>query len=147
MKRILLALLLCVYVLTARGAVYSSSQEALRTGVETNLKKAGIPFERRSDGLMFTKGGENYYIEIDENEQSPMYIRLCKYIKFNDKFRRQDALKELPSYNNFVGVKAYCKEKNLILSAEMFVTSAVHFNDVFDNLLALMEKVLEDIDN
>lgn len=139
MKRILIFALLTVSILSAYAAGYNSKQEALRTGIENNLKKRGYTVERQSDGLKFINEGDTYYVEIDETDTNPMYVRLVRYIKFDDDLKREDVMQHLTEYNCKYAVKALCKEKNLILTGEMFVTNADQFNYAFGEILSLMK--------
>ena len=52
---------------------------------------------------------------------------------------------KLKDYNSTYAVKAYCKEKNLILSADMLVTSADQFTNVVSDLLSLLKSAAENI--
>lgn len=146
MKYFLMFVMLIGSVLSSYAAGYNARQEALRSGIEKGLKDNGLSVERRDDGLKFVSDGETYYIEIDPAENNPMYVRLVRYIKFDDKFRREDAMRNLAEYNSTLAVKAYCKEKNLILTSDMLVTDAKQFNYAFDTMLSLMKSAAESID-
>lgn len=145
MKRILMFTLLVGAILSSYAVGFNAKQEALRTAIETSLKNKGYIVERQDDGLKFNSEGINYFIEIDKDDSNPMYIRLSRYIKFDDKIKRDDVMAKLKDYNSTYAVKAYCKEKNLILTADMFVTSADQYTFVVGNLLSLMESAAENI--
>lgn len=130
---------MAVSILASYAAGYSTKQEALRTGIETHLNSKGYTTERKNDGLKFISEGDTYYVEIDESDTNPMYVRLVRYIKFDDKLKREDVMKNLTEYNSKYAIKAYCKEKNVILTGEMFVTSAEQFNYAFAEILSLMK--------
>lgn len=147
MKHLIMVAMLVFCMVGARAAEYSDRQEALRTGIERSLVNQGFSVERQDDGLKFISDGDTYYIEIDRDENNPMYVRLCRYIKFGDKVKRNEALKNITELNSSYAVKAICKEKNLVLSAEMFVTSADQFNTVFNDLLNLMKSTYDKVEN
>lgn len=145
MKSIVVFAALVLSFLLADAAGYNTRQESLRTGIESSLKSKGYAVERRDDGLKFVADGDTYFIEIDKDETNPMYVRLCRYVKFDDKLRRADAIKKITDYNSSYAVKVQCKEKNLIISTEMFVTSADQFNYAFGDMLALMKSTYKEI--
>lgn len=132
-------------ILSSYAAGYNQKQEALRTAIESSLKSKGYTVEREEDGLKFKSEGVNYFIEISKDDTNPMYVRLSRYIKFDDKIKRDDVMAKLKDYNSTYAVKAYCKEKNLILSADMLVTSADQFTYVVTDLLSLMKSAAENI--
>ena len=78
----------------------------------------------------------NFYIEIDNEKKSPMYVRLCRYIKFDDKITREKVIKNLNSYNVKYGVKVSCQEKNIVVSYEMFLTKSEEFTYIFSDMLS-----------
>lgn len=132
-------------LLSSYAVGFNAKQEALRTSIEKSLKSKGFTVEKQDDGLKFISDGDTYYIEIDKEESSPMYVRLVRYIKFDDKIKRDDVMAKLNDYNSTDAVKAYCKEKNLILSADMLVTSADQFTYVVSDLLSLIKSAAENI--
>lgn len=145
MKRFVTFVLLAGMLLSSYAVGFNASQEALRTAIETDLKNKGYTVERQDDGLKFKSEGINYFIEISKEDTNPMYVRLSRYIKFDDKIKRKDVMAKLKDYNSTYAVKAYCKEKNLILTADMIVTSADQFTYVFGDLLSLMKSAAENI--
>ena len=132
-------------LLSAYAAGYNQKQETLRSAIESSLKSKGYTVERQDDGLKFKSEGITYFIEISKDDTNPMYVRLSRYIKFDDKIKRDDVMAKLKDYNSTYAVKAYCKEKNLILCADMLVTSADQFTHVVNNLLSLMKSAAVDI--
>lgn len=146
MKRILMLVVLLGTLFAANAAGYNAKQEALISAIEKNLKEQSYSVERQDDGLKFKSDGVTYYVEVDKDEPNPMYVRLCRYVKFDDKIKRDKIMKNLNDLNAKYAVKAYCKEKNVILSAEMFVTSATQFNYAFNDLLSLMKSAYATIE-
>lgn len=145
MKRILMIAMLAVTMLSTFAAGYNSRQEALLTGIEKYLKSEGYSLERRDDGLKFMSNGETYYVELDKDDTDPMFVRVVKYIKFDDKIKRSDVMRNLKEYNSTVTVKAYCKERNLILSTEMFVTNTEQFKTVFGEVFPLLKEIVGEV--
>lgn len=146
MKRILMLVVLLGALFAANAAGYNAKQEALISAIEKNLKEQSYSVERQDDGLKFKSEGVTYYIEVDKDETNPMYVRLCRYVKFDDKIKRDKVMKKLNDLNAKYAVKAYCKEKNVIFSAEMFVTSADQFNYAFNDMLSLIKSAYETIE-
>lgn len=146
MKRILMLVVLLGALFAANAAGYNAKQEALISAIEKNLKEQSYSVERQDDGLKFKSEGVTYYIEVDKDETNPMYVRLCRYVKFDDKIKRDKVMKKLNDLNAKYAVKAYCKEKNVIFSAEMFVTSADQFNYAFNDILSLIKSAYETIE-
>lgn len=146
MKRILMLVVLLGALFAANAAGYNAKQEALISAIEKNLKEQSYSVERQDDGLKFKSEGVTYYVEVDKDETNPMYVRLCRYVKFDDKIKRDKVMKKLNDLNAKYAVKAYCKEKNVILSAEMFVTSAAQFNYAFSDMLSLMKSAYATIE-
>ena len=145
MKRAIMFAMLIGTILLSYAASYNPKQETLRSAIESSLKSKGYTVERQDDGLKFKSEGINYFVEISKDDTNPMYVRLTRYIKFDDKIKRDDVMAKLKDYNSTYAVKAYCKEKNLILSADMLVTSADQFTNVISDLLSLIKSAAENI--
>lgn len=146
MRYIFMFAMLISSFISSFAAGYNAKQETLISAIEKNLKEQGYSVERQDDGLKFKSEGVAYYVEVDKDETNPMYVRLCCYIKFDDKIKRDRVMKKLNDLNAKDAVKAYCKEKNVILSAEMFVTSASQFNYAFNDMLSLMKSAYATIE-
>lgn len=146
MKRILFFVMLLGALFTADAANYNAKQEALISGIEKNLKSLNYSVERVDDGLKFRSEGVTYYIEVDKDETNPMYLRLCRYVKFDDKIKRDQLMRKINDLNTIFAVKTYCKEKNVVLAAEMFLTSAAQFNNAFKDLMSLIKTAYQKIE-
>lgn len=136
MKHKILALLLLLGSFSINAQDYTTAQETLRSEISSYLSRKGFNPERQSDGLRFKSEGVNYYIEIDKNEKEPMYLRLCRYIKFDEKLTREKVMEGLNGLNVKYGVKVSCQEKNVLVSFEMFVTKSADFTYVFSELFS-----------
>lgn len=136
MKKQLLFMVMLLCSLSISAQSYNYSQETLRKDISSFLSRKGLYPETQSDGLKFKSEGFNYYVEIDKEEKNPMYLRLCRYIKFDDKLTREKVMKNLNSLNVKFGVKVSCQEKNVLVSLEMFLTKSSEFTYAFDDMLS-----------
>ena len=136
MKKILFSLLMLVCATVSYAQSFTSAQEMLRKEISSYLSRQGLNLENQSDGLKFKSEGSNFYIEIDKDKKNPMYVRLCRYIKFDDKITREKVIKNLNSYNVKYGVKVSCQEKNIVVSYEMFLTKSEEFTYIFSDILS-----------
>lgn len=136
MKKFILSLFVVVCATTSNAQSFTTAQENLCKEISSYLSRKGFNPENQSDGLKFKSEGSNFYIEIDKNQKSPMYVRLCRYIKFDDKITREKAIKNLNSFNVKYGVKVSCQEKNIVVSSEMFLTKTEEFTYIFNSLLS-----------
>lgn len=127
-------MLVCATVSYAQS--FTSAQETLRKEISSYLSRQGLNLENQSDGLKFKSEGSNFYIEIDNEKKNPMYVRLCRYIKFDDKITREKVIKNLNSYNVKYGVKVSCQEKDIVVSYEMFLTKSEEFTYIFNDILS-----------
>lgn len=136
MRKIFLLFVVFNCVINLYAQDYNNSQKVLRTEIESYLRKQGLNPVNQDDGLLFKRDGVNYYIEIDKNEIKPMYVRLRRYVKYDEKLDKETVSKNLNDYNTKYGIKAFCKERSVVLSAEMYLTQASEFNYVFPTLLS-----------
>ena len=141
MKQLLILLLFVGGFITASAKGYNADQEALRSGIEENLKGKGYDIERRDDGLKFTVNGNSYYIEIDETQTDPMFVRLARYVRFDDSIKRENVMKNMSEYNSAAAVKIFCMEKNVVIAADLFITTPEQFNSAFDYLFNQLTRV------
>lgn len=136
MKKILFSILMLVCATISSAQSFTNAQEILRKEISSYLSRQGLNPENQSDGLKFKSEGSNFYVEIDKEKKSPMYVRLCRYIKFDDNVTREKAIKNLNSYNVKFGVKVSCQEMNIVVSFEMFLTKSEEFTYVFSDMLS-----------
>lgn len=141
MKKIFVTIIFLSLVLGGYAQSYNnnSTQEDLRAGISNYLHQQGLNPEKQDDGLKFKSEGSTYYIEIDKEAQKPMYVRLRRYVKYNDKCTKESVFKNLNKYNVKFGVKVLCQEKSYVLSSEMFLTQASEFGYVFNRFLSQMK--------
>lgn len=146
MSRFFLSLLLSlVSSLCMYAQSYNASQENMRNQIVNYLAKQGYTAEKQDDGLKFKNEGTNYYIEISKEDVSPMYLRLCRYVKYSDSLKQETVIKQLKSYNTKLGVKVCCTDNGIVISTEMFVASSTDFTDVFPTLLSQIKATYKTI--
>lgn len=145
MKRMILLMCLALNMCIGYAQNYTGSQETLRSQISAYLSRQGFKPENQSDGLRFKSEGVYYYVEIDKDEEKPMYVRLRRYVKFDNKLTREKVLKNLNSYNVKFGAKVSCQEKNIVISVEMFLTKASQFTYVFDSLLSQVKSAYDKV--
>lgn len=136
MKKILITIVMFTCATISFAQNYTTAQETLRKEISSYLSRQGLNPENQSDGLKFKSEGANFYIEIDKEKKNPMYVRLCRYIKFDDKITREKTIKNLNNYNVRFGVKVSCQEKNIVVSSEMFLTKSEEFTYIFSDMLS-----------
>ena len=134
MKKLLMSLALIFFAISTSAQSYNTQQRQLISQISSYLSGQGYSSEEQKDGLKFKNEGTNYYVEVSKDDKSPMYLRLV-------------VAKQLNSYNAKLGVKVCSTENGLVISAEMYVTSATEFTDVFATLLSQMKATYKQITN
>lgn len=133
----------CIFNIEAAG--YTTKQKRLRTEIFSFLEQKGYSPSEQTDGLKFKASGVTYYVEIDSTAINPMYVRLRRYVKFGDSFKRSDVSKNINDYNKKLGVKVFCLDKSIVLSVEMFVTEAKYFTYAFESLLSQLQSSYKEL--
>ncbi len=147
MKKLLLSLALVIVTIGTSAQSYNTQQKQLISQISSYLSGQGYSSEEQKDGLKFKNEGTNYYVEVSKDDKSPMYLRLCRYVKYSESIKQDVVAKQLNSYNAKLGVKVCSTENGLVISAEMYVTSATEFTDVFATLLSQMKATYKQITN
>lgn len=135
MKKNCLLLVLILMSIGMSAQNYSTQQKKLISQISSYLSTEGYLAESQKDGLKFKHEGVNYYVEVSEEDQSPMFVRLCRYVKYSETIKQEDVVKKLNTYNAKLGIKVSCQENSLSIAAEMFVSSSSDLTDVFPTLL------------
>lgn len=136
-------MLVCATISYAQS--FTNAQEMLLKEISSYLSLQGFNPENQSDGLKFKSEGSNFYIEIDKKKENPMYVRLCRYIKFDDKITREEAIKNLNSYNKKYGVKVSCQGKGIVVSSEMFLTKSEEFTYIFSDMFSQVKSACTEV--
>ncbi len=147
MKKLLMSLALIFFAISTSAQSYNTQQRQLISQISSYLSGQGYSSEEQKDGLKFKNEGTNYYVEVSKDDKSPMYLRLCRYVKYSESIKQDVVAKQLNSYNAKLGVKVCSTENGLVISAEMYVTSATEFTDVFATLLSQMKATYKQITN
>lgn len=147
MKKLLLSLALFLVSIFVSAQSYNTQQKQLISQISSYLSGKGYSAEEQKDGLKFKNEGTNYFVEVSKDDKSPMYLRLCRYVKYSESIKQDVVAKQLNSYNAKLGVKVCSTENGLVISAEMYVTSATEFTDVFATLLNQMKATYKQITN
>ena len=145
MKRFAFFVMLTLFSCNFYAQSYNSTHENMRNQIVNYLAKQGYTAEKQDDGLKFKNEGTNYYIEISKEDVSPMYLRLCRYVKYSDSLKQETVIKQLKSYNTKLGVKVCCTDNGIVISTEMFVASSTDFTDVFPTLLSQIKATYKTI--
>lgn len=127
---------LCMLYCAVNAQEYNKSQENLRNEISSFLSKRSLSPEKCSDGLKFKSSGIDYYIEIDQNEENPMFIRLCRYMKYDGSITREKISENLNEYNHVYGTKTVCLTQGVRVSADLYICDASEFSFVFDAMLS-----------
>ena len=142
-----MSLALIFFAISTSAQSYNTQQRQLISQISSYLSGQGYSSEEQKDGLKFKNEGTNYYVEVSKDDKSPMYLRLCRYVKYSESIKQDVVAKQLNSYNAKLGVKVCSTENGLVISAEMYVTSATEFTDVFATLLSQMKATYKQITN
>lgn len=141
MKKILLILcLLPIAVSALSQKSFNDAQLKLRSDIEVFLREEGfMPTIDKDGDIAFKKEGSKYYVIIDERDFSPFYVRLSRFYNYNEKYSRQNIVKNLAELNLKKGVKLICFDDYYIYEAEMYLINAENFKHVFYKLLEQLE--------
>ena len=147
MKKIIISFMLIFAVTSINAQSYNTQQKQLISQISNYLSVQGYSAEEQKDGLKFKNEGTNYFVEVSKEDNFPMYLRLCRYVKYSDTIKPETVAKQLNSYNAKLGIKVCSTENGLVISAEMYVTSAAEFTDVFTTLLSQMKATYKQINS
>lgn len=135
MKKIFFSLMLLLCSAAIDAQTYTASQEQLRSEISSYLSRRGLNPQKQSDGLKFVSENSTFYIEIDPAERKPMFVRLCRYVKWDDTLTPSKLKSNIEDYSVVRAIKVSCHEKYARFSVELFLTDSEEFTDVFDDLL------------
>ena len=81
MKKIFLLGIVLSIAICSFAQGYTSAQETLRSQISSYIANKGLNPEKQNDGLKFKSEGVTYYIEIDKEAKSPMYVAMLNLAK------------------------------------------------------------------
>lgn len=145
MKKILLSIALIFAFANIYAQSFNAQQKELISQISNYLSGQGYSSEVQSDGLKFKNEGTNYYIEVSKEDKMPMFLRLCRYVRFSESIKQDEVTKQLNSYNAKLGIKVCSTENGLVISSERYVMYASDFTDVFPTLLSQMKATYKQI--
>lgn len=141
--RQLAALLLFLCSMTMSAEDYTPAQEALRSRISAFLRSEGYKPEMQDDGLKFKDNGTTYYVEIDSNNEDPMYLSLSTYLAYEGNHTREKIAKRLNKCNVKYAVKVRCLKSSIVVASEMFLTKASQFTDAFSSMFSQLKSGVE----
>lgn len=146
MKKYLLFILIQVFATQVTIASdLTPTQIKLRNEIQAFLKEEGFMPEIDSDGdIRFKKEGSVYYISINENDESPMYINFYRAFNYPEKYSPDIVKMATAELNKYKGVKVVCYESSFSIQSNMYLVSAEAFKYAFYSLMSQMANVQED---
>lgn len=148
-KAMLFVLCLIATTLAFAQKDLNSSQLKLRTEIFNFLKEEGFAPEIDKDGdIKFKRQGNYHYVIIAENNESPMYVEMERYVAVPEKYSEVTA--RVAAHNlsrRYKAVKCYFtgNDKVITFSAQMFVRSSEPFKEVFYKLCTVMDDMKEEM--
>lgn len=147
MKKIALIAGLLLMAFSCFAASLNSSQEKLRSDIMSFLRYEGYMPELDNDGdIKFKKEGTVYFVRVDSNETSPMYVVL--FTLYNKPSNYDINVVKLASaeLNFYKGVKCIVYDSGTVsLQADLFMNSVDTFKAVFNKLMQNIGYMAEDI--
>ena len=121
----------------------SSEQSILKNKITAFLKEDGLRPETKGEELIsFIYDGCNYLIYIAPDERTPMFVSLAALFELPGDFSPLTVALAANELNNYKGVKVLCYDDSFSVQAEMFITDASTFIDVFYPLIHQIQSVL-----
>lgn len=123
----------------------TSSQLKLRNEIKAFLQEEGFMPEIDSDGdIKFKKEGSIYYINVNSNDTSPMYVSLS--LDFNKPEGYSDEAIKIAAneLNLYKGVKVICLDYSFSIRGEMYLVSSEAFKYSFYKLMSQISNVEDD---
>lgn len=125
---------------------FTPRQLALRSDIQNFLKQEGFLPEIDSDGdIKFKREGNTYYISVDKNNKSPMYVCLRSYYSYDDNLTKTKIKEALPDLNLWRAVKVVMLDEQFAVQADMFLTSSEAFKTVFYKIIGIISDVEDEV--
>lgn len=143
MKKIYLSFLFVFNCFCAFAQDYNDVQNEFRSDAASFLDSEGFSVEYQDDGLKLKREGKIYYFEISKEDTNPLYVRFRRYIKYDSSLTKAKACENLNDFNVKFGVKAFCLEKSIVLSTEMYVNDISGFKYIFNDVYGQTESAYD----
>ena len=140
--------LACVVLMQAYAQdEFTSAQLSLRNQIKSYIAEEGYMPTIDSDGdIKFKKEGVTYYVIVSKTNSNPMYARLiCSYDYGETTYTRANIAKQLPELSRYKGVKVALYNSTYAYEADMYLTNAKSFTDVFNTLLDQLESIRDEL--
>ena len=147
MKKIALIAGLLLMAFSCFAASLNSSQEKLRSDIMSFLRYEGYMPELDNDGdIKFKKEGSVFYVRVDPNETSPMYVKLFTLYDKPSNYDINVVKLASAELNFYKGGKCTVYDNGTIsLQADLFMNSVDTFKAVFNRLMKSIGYMAEDI--
>lgn len=143
-----LFVLLCLTLIIGRVSAKSlnSDQLELRQNIVSFLKEEGFMPEIDSDGdVRFKCEGTSYYVIIDEDNITPMYLTLYLGYNYTEKRNKSYIESIVSEINKYKGLKIIISERSYSLRIEMFLVNAEHFRYTFYKHMDILKQAMTEI--
>ena len=147
MKKFILVICFVLGISSCFADSLSPAQQKLRSDIMDYLRFEGFMPEIDSDGdIRFKKEGTVFFVRIDPNETSPMYVVLFSLYNKPSNYSIDVVKLASAELNLYKGVKVIVYDNGTIsLQADLFMNSATTFKDAFYKLVTNFGFVEEDI--
>lgn len=143
MRRLYFTLLFVFNCIIAFAQDYNEIQNAFRSDAAKYLNSEGFSVEYQDDGLKLKSGDAVYYLEISKEDTRPLYVRFRRYVKYDSSLTKAKAFENLNDFNVKYGVKAFCLENAIVLSAEAYVQDISAFEYIFGDMYRQTQSAYE----
>ncbi len=139
-----IAMMLCTNIYAQKSM--SSAQQNLRSSILSYLRSEGYQPSIDEDGdIKFKRQGDVYFVIVSNKDESPMYVALAKYFTYGEKFTKSKINLCAEEINKYKMIKLMPNESSFMLHAEMYLTSASAFTNVFTKMMEVMEDAEEEL--
>lgn len=144
MKRFLLVLLMTVFGMSMAYADLNPAQQALQGEIFVFLSEEGLSPDIDSDGDIFFKiEGVQYYVIIDEDDVSPMFVTLSRIYSYDKKYTKENLTLAQNEINLYKGIKVLMLANEYRVQAELYLTSIDTFKFAFYKLTNQLKEAVD----
>lgn len=147
MKKLFLICCFLFATVSAFAAELNPAQQKLRSDIMSYLKSEGYMPEIDSDGdIKFKSQGDTFFVRIDPNETSPMYVVLFSLYNKPSNYNIEVVKLATAELNFYKGVKVLVYDNGTVsVQADLFMQNADTFKAAFKKLMTNFGYVEEDI--